>query len=287
MYRATILISLFLIFIVVTASAHEWTPTSAEPRKTARLTIVDELVKSVNDSESIHVQASRNTDESGKTVSSSPIVLLSGSQTIKAKRTSGAERPLRKSHFFWITEFGYSRRFKQPVKSYSEERESYGYHWTNIETYIPARQYFTWELGPMGNLNPKTAMGATLLFGVDGDDVVRFGMKPRYRRWLDKKTSIDIAPGILLRGSEPLKSALPGFTAHVGLNFEDTIIIYGQMEIHRLENYGTDVAWYSGIKLGSSPGLIAGAIYGFIKAIGSMDFGSGIGGGGSFGGCGG
>ena len=174
-----------------------------------------------------------------------------------------------KGQSFWITEFGYNHRFNTLAKVRQVKHQSDGYQWISTEEYTPAKHYFTWELGQMSHLSAKTAMGATLLIGVDNDDLVRFGMKPRYRQWLDKKTSIDIAPGILIRGSEPLKSALPGFTTHVGLNFQDTIIIYGQMEIHRLENYSTDVAWYGGVKLGSSAGLIVGAVYGLIRAIGS------------------
>jgi hypothetical protein len=286
MCRTTILISFLLIFIVVTVSAHERIPV-AEPGKVVRSTIVDELVKKVNDSELIHVQASRDTGESGKIASSSPVELLSEFQMSKYKRTSGHGGPLPKGQSFWITEFGYSRRFNALAKVRQVKHQSYGYQWISTEGYTPAKHYFTWELGRMSHLSAKTAMGATLLIGVDGNDMVRFGVKPRYRRWLDKKTSLDIAPGILISGSEPLKSRLPGFTTHVGLNFEDIVMLYGQMEIHRLENYGTDVAWYSGVKLGSSAGLIVGAVYGLIRAIGSMNFGSGKGGGGSFGGCGG
>lgn len=187
----------------------------------------------------------------------------------------------------WITEFGYSLRFSVPIKVRRVKYERYGYEWFSTDSYTPAKRYFTWEVGHMRTIGRVSALGAALFVGTDANDVLRFGVKPRYRRQLDRKTSLDIAPGILIRGSDPLKSTFPGFTAHVGLNFEDTFILYGQMETNRTEKYGTDVAWYGGAKLGSSPGLIVGAVYGLIKVIGSLGFGEDTGGGVSFGGCGG
>jgi hypothetical protein len=195
--------------------------------------------------------------------------------------------PLPKRRSFWITEFGYSLRFNVATKVRQVTYQSYGYQWVGAETYTPAKRYFTWEVGHMRTMGYASALGAALFFGTDANDVLRFGVKPRYRRRLDRKISLDIAPGILIRGRDPLESTFPGVTTHVGLNFEDKYVLYGQMEVNRTEKYGTDVAWYGGVKLGSSPGLIAGAVYGLIKVIGSMDFGVDTGGGGSLGGCGG
>lgn len=211
---------------------------------------------------------------------------LSGKAEVKKQAyLSGGSLPKRRS--FWITEFGYSLRFNVATKVRQVKYQSYGYQWVGAEGYTPAKRYFTWEVGHMRTMGCASALGAALFFGTDANDVLRFGVKPRYRRQLDKKISLDIAPGILIRGSDPLESTFPGFTAHVGLNFEDTFILYGHMETNRTEKYGSDVAWYGGVKLGSSPGLIAGAVYGLIKAIGIMDFGEDMGGGGSLGGCGG
>lgn len=205
----------------------------------------------------------------------------------KKKQTylRGESFPERRS--FWITEFGYSHRFNVATKVHQVTYQSYGYQWISAESYTPAKGYFTWEVGHMRTKGCGSALGGALFLGTDANDVLRFGVKPRYRRRLDRKTSLDIASGILIRGSHPLKSTFPGVTTHVGLNFEDTFILYGQIEANRTEKYGTDVAWYGGVKLGSSPGLIAGAVYGLIKVVESMDFGSDTGGGGSFSGCGG
>ncbi len=188
---------------------------------------------------------------------------------------------------FWITEFGYNQRFHAPTKVHQVKYQDRGYQWIGTERYTPAKHYFTWEVGHMRTMSSRSALGAALFVGTDANDVLRFGVKPRYRRQLERKMYLDIAPGILIKGGDPLESAFPGVTMHVGLNFQDTVILYGQMEANRMEKYGTDVAWYAGVKLGSSPGLIVGAVFGLIEVIQSLDFGSNTGGATSLGGCGG
>ncbi len=50
----------------------------------------------------------------------------------------------------------------------------------------------TWDLGAMRNVGPRSAVGGSIQF------TTRFsvGLKARYRRWLSKDVSLDIAPGV-------------------------------------------------------------------------------------------
>ena len=287
MFRTLALSGFLMLFAVTTASAQEQVFCSAQNSDNLLETCWDELIQAANGLESVHVNVSRDVARSHNFNPQTSPKLPSYPHTKTSERLSRQGNRFLERRSFWLTEFGYSLRFSVPTKVQQVKPHSYGYEWIGAESYTPAKRYFTWEVGHMRTKGRGSALGAALFFGTDANDVLRFGVKPRYRRRLDRKTSLDIAPGILIRGSDPLESIFPGFTAHVGLNFEDTFILYGQMEANRTEKYGTDVAWYGGIKLGSSPGLIAGAVYGLIKVIGTMDFGADTGGGGSFGGCGG
>ncbi len=152
-------------------------------------------------------------------------------------------KPLPQCKTFWITEFGYSHRL---------DRQS------------NADFYFTWEPGLMRNVGRQTALGATLFLGAD-EDGHRFGLKPRYRRWLNNSVSFDLGAGVLLGGENNFfNHRFPGLTSHVGLSFGDWLALTGHLEIFRFENrrFGikeTDFAWYVGAKLGSYPGLIGSA----------------------------
>jgi len=161
-------------------------------------------------------------------------------------------RPLPKCRSFLLTELSYSHRFDaQPNNSYSSSSANY---------------YFTWEIGWMKNLKGSSALGATLFLGAD-DDGARFGLKTRYRRWLNRTTSLDLSPGILLLGSNnQFEPSFPGFTGHAGLNFGDWFALIIQVEAIYLDTVGTDVGWYGGFKLGSYPGLIGG-VASFILVI--------------------
>ena len=164
-------------------------------------------------------------------------------------------KPLPKCKTFWITEFGYSLKLDEQPRRYQSSGTNF---------------YFTWEYGLMRNLNQKSALGAALFGGAD-DNGHRFGVKPRYRRWLDNSTGLDICAGVLFGGeNNQFSPRFPGMTSHVGLNFGDWLALTAHLEIIRLEvppfersqsgTTTTDVAWYFGAKLGSYPGLIAGIV---------------------------
>lgn len=128
----------------------------------------------------------------------------------------------------------------------------------------------------MRNFNAHTALGATLIVGAD-DDGSRIGIKPRYRRWLNRTTSFEVSPGILLsRGNNQFDAEFPGFTGHAGLNVGDWFALTGQMEVIRLQTVGTDVAWYGGFKLGSYAAPIGSVVLLIVAAIAAASIETGF-----------
>ena len=58
-------------------------------------------------------------------------------------------------------------------------------------------EMITGDVGLMFNINKNSAIGGT--FGFFSDDYgLTFGVGPRYRKWLDRYTAIDISPRIFL-----------------------------------------------------------------------------------------
>ena len=174
-------------------------------------------------------------------------------------------RPLPKCKSFWITEAGVFYRLIHEPK-------------------LEGNYYFTGELGHMINRNERSALGGTIFLGVNTEESYRLGLKPRYRRWISSKLSLDFSPGILLLGDDDsYKPDLPGFTGHIGLCYEDWLVLTTQLEIIHFKRFGTDVAWYGGAKLGSYPGLavfiglpIAALIIGAMIGSIDIDIGQGM-----------
>lgn len=122
-----------------------------------------------------------------------------------------------------------------------------GYYKLNQRDKTPkgSRYLAAWELGWMKNLNDNYALGATLL--IDGNENrAGAGIKPRLRRWLNPKLSIDFGIGILAPGSV--------VTGDVGLNWRDWFILTSKIE------HDDKTAWYGGVKFGSYAGLVATAL---------------------------
>ena len=120
------------------------------------------------------------------------------------------------------------------------------------------------ELGLMYNLNKRSALGATFVLAWTGNN--GFGIKVRYRRWLNSLFSVDFSPGLLLWSDKKN----PKFTGHVGLNYKDLIALIVQLDVRRYWNRPNEVDISLGIKFGSTAGsaIIAAApivlIVGFI-----------------------
>jgi hypothetical protein len=146
---------------------------------------------------------------------------------------------------FAVTEFGYAR------SSNSEPATPFGE--PHVKPHV-----FMWELGLMRNTDSRTALGGTVLL------TSRFsvGLKARYRRWVWRDVSVEVAPGLIVHDGRQFARA-PAFTGHVLLNLEDVLSVGAMLEASR---FGRNP--YAGTppttitkpflvaRLGSYPGLV-------------------------------
>lgn len=173
---------------------------------------------------------------------------LAASQPLAAQACF-APHPLPRCRSYWITEAGLSARLDPHPQTEGASA--------------------TLELGYMANTGARSALGAAV-FLRGGEPVGGVGIRPRYRRWLGEKVSLDVAPGIVLKalsgGQFSLRS--PGFSGQVALNIGSGFGVTGQVDVARIEFSGfangnsTDVAWYAGARLGGGLGL--GGMLGFL-----------------------
>jgi hypothetical protein len=126
-----------------------------------------------------------------------------------------------------------------------------------------------WEVGAMRNFHPSRAAGATVFIVYDEDSRLLLGLKPRFRHWVSKRTSLDVAPGILIANlSEGMEVSMPGFSGHVALTTGDLLSLFAQAEVLHIpgtpqsspELVGTRSAFFLGVRTGSYIGLATGSL---------------------------
>ena len=158
-------------------------------------------------------------------------------------------RPLPPCRSFWITEFGLLGRLN-PLP----------------EPRTTVHPFFRWEVGGMQNQNERSAFGATIV--VEGDDLgSRYGITPRYRRWLAPSVALDLSAGVLVAGSDDFR--FPGWVGQVAVLGGDYIGAALQVETFR--HFGRrDVGVYGGLKFGSVPGVIASFVLPFVIILSSI-----------------
>jgi hypothetical protein len=158
---------------------------------------------------------------------------------------------------FWITEAGALYRF--------DNADAIGYN----DEKLFEKLYYSWELGLMGNLDNRNAVGGTMYLGFDNFlNDTRIGFKARYRRWLASRFSLDFAPGLITSK----KADRSGFVASIGINHNDTFVLAVQLEILKWKKTGeTDYIWYGGLRAGSYPGIAMAAIFAFISIFKDKD----------------
>lgn len=150
--------------------------------------------------------------------------------------------PLPRCRAFTLTEFGYSRRMND---SHRERTGSYHY-------------YFTAQVGAMVNRGSRSALGGTIFFGGE-DDGSRWGLRPRYRRWLTKTMAVDLAPGIVFAGSnDRFEPRYPGFSGEAGLAVQDLLALTAEFEVIPSHTHGTRTEWFAGVRGGSGLGVVGG-----------------------------
>ena len=149
---------------------------------------------------------------------------------------------------FWITEFGLCYRI-DPVQEMDMDKES-----------------LTMELGYMVNHTAKSAFGGTF-FLRGGEPMNGLGLRPRYRRWLTTRTSLDLSPGIVLVTWGDFDTAAPTFSGQIALNGGDWVGITLQADVIRYDypysqqHDRTDLAWYAGARFGSYPGVVGTVVF--------------------------
>jgi len=172
-------------------------------------------------------------------------------------------RPLAETRSFMITEFGVLERI-----------DDYPYLGGD------SRIAISFDLGWMKNISERGAVGFSG-YALVSDPTTRMGIRGRYRRWLSRKTSIDISPGVLLSGEDSgIEYDPPGFVLGATLNAGDLVALTVDAEYARNLDLvhdtpplqwekRTDVAWRAGAKLGSGLGLLGTAgLFGLVLAIG-------------------
>lgn len=174
---------------------------------------------------------------------------------LPAKRLCFRGQPAQFCRMFAVTEFGYARLAgRAPTENFGQ---------TYVEPHV-----VMWELGLMRNTDARSALGATVLL------TSRFsvGLKGRYRRWLWRDISVEIAPGVIVYDDRDFARA-PAFTGHVLLNLEDVLSVGGMLEASR---FGTDYFGgppttitkpYLVVRFGSYPGLIGATASGALLGV--------------------
>ena len=178
-------------------------------------------------------------------------VVASGLATLHpvAAQSCFAPHALPRCRSYWVTEAGVSARLDSHPQTEGASA--------------------TLELGYMVNATPRSALGlAVFLRG--GEPVGGVGIRPRYRHWLSRQVSLDVAPGIVLKamsgGQFSLRS--PSFSGQLGLNVGPGFGLTGQVDVARsaagsfANGKSSDVAWYAGARLGS--GLGVAGVLGFL-----------------------
>ena len=171
--------------------------------------------------------------------------------------------PLAETRSFMITEFGVLARL-----------DDYPYAGGD------SRMAISFDLGWMKNISERRAVGFSG-YALVSDPTTRLGIRGRYRRWLSRKTSIDVSPGVLLGGEDSgIEYDPPGFVLGATVNAGDLVALTVDAEYARNLDLvhdtpplqwekRTDVAWRAGAKFGSGLGVLATAgLFGLILVIG-------------------
>ena len=88
------------------------------------------------------------------------------------------------------------------------------------------------DAGRMWNIDGNHSLGGTVMLAA-GDEFTRVGLKPRYRRWLSRTVSVDLAPGVFFSvpGDGNPEHAPIGFVGESSLTFGDWIAITGAVHV--------------------------------------------------------
>ena len=158
---------------------------------------------------------------------------------------------------FAITELTALRRFESPTP---EER-----------------YYLSFDAGAAHNVADRVSIGGSLFAAGDNSDRAQYGIRARFRYWLGKRASVDVAPGVILLGQEEENADLvtPAPIVRIGMNPTESFgLAYQIFETKRPSPYGEtkERASYVGAQLGSTAGLAGTGFLLLVAAIGAILF---------------
>lgn len=159
-------------------------------------------------------------------------------------------RPLPRCRSFVVTEVGY---FASVLGTPADNPYAGGRR--ALDSHV------SWELGYMRNRDDGTAVGGVLLVGGDHRGA-RVGAKIRGRRWLARRSTLDVGAGVVSAGvlvPEPSYAGRGvGPTADVSLGWRDIAALSLRADAIRTSGR-TSVGVYGGARLGGVPALAATA----------------------------
>ena len=155
------------------------------------------------------------------------------------------------------------------------------------------RHYVNANVGMARNLSDRDALGFTFFVGalVDYSFDMRFGLEPRYRRWLTDVLSLNLSAGPLLyqkQGTAYGVWAL-GVGGQAALDFDDVFSLVLRTELTDLTQYRGDPDWptfwtyeqpasdwatFLGFRMGSKPAVYVTGAVGLLAAVGAAVCGS-------------
>lgn len=118
----------------------------------------------------------------------------------------------------------------------------------------------TSDLGLMFNNKKTSAIGGSLHLSIADNDI-RFGLGPRYRKWLTERVALDLSPRLLIAGTNNgIDNHFPGFAFSAALAVNEWLSIDAYLEIIPYErqnylgpsNYETVKETQTGLYLGAS-----------------------------------
>ena len=146
----------------------------------------------------------------------------------------------------------------------------------------------TWDLGYMHNLGSASAVGGSFYLRAYSAEWLTVGFRPRYRRWLGRRTALEIGPGLILStggdfggGDQAPPLAFGSLNTSLALTYGDLVAVTLEFDALRYEESdtppawsweypvpgtvegGTHSAWYAGARFGGWLGPVAtGALLG-------------------------
>lgn len=126
------------------------------------------------------------------------------------------------------------------------------------------RWYYGFDIGLEEDVAARTAIGWSVFIG-SGNGYAALGVRGRFRRWLGEKSSLEVAPGVIIAQDEheSLPGRPPGFTGQVSFSPGPHMTFLA--DVYTIEKgweptVRRETGLLLGLRLGGAPGVAAGAV---------------------------